>query len=168
MCISPNLSSMPLFPGHRYLGPGNPLRNGDPADEDDGIAKSHDEAYERAKSHVDVFAADQASAALFLNDVRRTVSMECQEIDGNVHITGNQIQQTQSDTCLTQAPATPKVRNCRSRCPQTPPSVKAEQELEVTVKIPQSSFSRFCAYLATTQWSQSSVTAKYSPHGPTQ
>ncbi|KAH8020347.1 hypothetical protein HPB51_000980 [Rhipicephalus microplus] len=31
--------------------------------------------------------------------------MECQEIDGNVHITGNQIQQTQSDTSLTQAPA---------------------------------------------------------------
>ncbi|KAL1426057.1 hypothetical protein MTO96_018532 [Rhipicephalus appendiculatus] len=29
--------------GHRYLGPGNPLRNGDPVDEDDGIAKSHDE-----------------------------------------------------------------------------------------------------------------------------
>ncbi|KAL1472990.1 hypothetical protein MTO96_039012 [Rhipicephalus appendiculatus] len=57
---------------HRYLGPGNPLRNGDPVDEDDGIAKSHDEAYERAKSHVDVFAADQASAALFLNDFRRT------------------------------------------------------------------------------------------------
>ncbi|KAL1446323.1 hypothetical protein MTO96_044614, partial [Rhipicephalus appendiculatus] len=27
---------------HRYLGPGNPLRNGDPVDEDDGIAKSHD------------------------------------------------------------------------------------------------------------------------------
>ncbi|KAL1415819.1 hypothetical protein MTO96_028762 [Rhipicephalus appendiculatus] len=121
MCISPNLSSMPLFPGHRYLGPGNPLRNGDPVDEDDGIAKSHDEAYERAKSHVDVFAADQASAALFLNDFRRTVFMECQETDGNVHITGNQIQQTQSDTCLTQAPATPKVRKCRSRCPQTPP-----------------------------------------------
>ncbi|KAL1477317.1 hypothetical protein MTO96_035827, partial [Rhipicephalus appendiculatus] len=54
------------------LGPGNPLRNGDPVNEDDGIAKSHDEAYERAKSHVDVFAADQASAALFLNDFRRT------------------------------------------------------------------------------------------------
>ncbi|KAL1458828.1 hypothetical protein MTO96_043432 [Rhipicephalus appendiculatus] len=95
MCISPNLSSMPLFPGRRYLGPGNPLRNGDPVDEDDGIAKSHDEAYERAKSHADVFAADQAPAALFLNDFRRTgnwhsalVSMECQEIDGNVHITG--------------------------------------------------------------------------------
>ncbi|KAL3211370.1 hypothetical protein MRX96_008464 [Rhipicephalus microplus] len=58
--------------GHRYLGNGNPLRNGDPVDEDDGIAKSHDEAYERATSHEDVFAADQASAALFLNDFRRT------------------------------------------------------------------------------------------------
>ncbi|KAL3247425.1 hypothetical protein MRX96_057082 [Rhipicephalus microplus] len=63
---------MPLFPGHRYLGPGNPLRNGDPVDEDDGIAKSHDEAYERATSHEDVFAADQASAALFLNDFTGT------------------------------------------------------------------------------------------------
>ncbi|KAH8021836.1 hypothetical protein HPB51_018542 [Rhipicephalus microplus] len=37
---------MPLFSGHRYLGPGNPLRNGDPVDEDDGLAKSHDEAYD--------------------------------------------------------------------------------------------------------------------------
>ncbi|KAL3237321.1 hypothetical protein MRX96_022047 [Rhipicephalus microplus] len=58
--------------GHRYLGLGNPLRNGDPEDEDDGIVKSHDEGYERATSHEDVFAADQASVALFLNDFRRT------------------------------------------------------------------------------------------------
>ncbi|KAL1436341.1 hypothetical protein MTO96_049774 [Rhipicephalus appendiculatus] len=146
MCISPNLSSMPLFPGHRYLGPGNPLRNGDPVDEDDGIAKSHDEACERAKSHVDVFAADQASAALFSNDFRRTGNWHSalgavglgtknfveQYVLGRslygmpgdrrkrAH-NGNQIQQTQSDTCLTQAPATTKVRKCRSRCLQTPP-----------------------------------------------
>ncbi|KAL3171803.1 hypothetical protein MRX96_001445 [Rhipicephalus microplus] len=99
---------MPLFPGHRYLGPGNLLRNGDPVHEDDGIAKSHDEAYERATSP-------------------RGPSMECQEIDGNVHITGNQIQQTQSDTSLTQAPATPK---CGRRCNRTLPYVQAEQELE--------------------------------------
>ncbi|KAL3214885.1 hypothetical protein MRX96_006976 [Rhipicephalus microplus] len=44
-------TSPPIWPlmwrkGHRYLGPGNPLRNRDPVDEDDGIAKSHDEAYE--------------------------------------------------------------------------------------------------------------------------
>ncbi|KAH8033055.1 hypothetical protein HPB51_006013 [Rhipicephalus microplus] len=72
MCVSPNLSSMPLFPGHRYLSPGNPLHNGDTVDEDGGIAKSHHEAYERATSHEDVFAADQASAALFLKYFRRT------------------------------------------------------------------------------------------------
>ncbi|KAH8029072.1 hypothetical protein HPB51_022537 [Rhipicephalus microplus] len=58
--------------GHRYLGSGNTPRNGDPVEEDDGIFKSHDNAYERATSHEDVFAADQASAALFLNDFRRT------------------------------------------------------------------------------------------------
>ncbi|KAL3175789.1 hypothetical protein MRX96_000975 [Rhipicephalus microplus] len=29
---------MPSFPGHQYLGPGNPLRNGDPVHKDDGIA----------------------------------------------------------------------------------------------------------------------------------
>ncbi|KAL3193663.1 hypothetical protein MRX96_017005 [Rhipicephalus microplus] len=63
---------MPLFPGHRYLSPGNPLHNGDTVDEDGGIAKSHHEAYERATSHEDVFAADQASAALFLKYFRRT------------------------------------------------------------------------------------------------
>ncbi|KAL3179920.1 hypothetical protein MRX96_009117 [Rhipicephalus microplus] len=57
--------------------------------------------------------------------------MECQEIDGNVHITGNQIQQTQSDISLSQAPVTPK---CRRRCNRTLPSDQAEQELEVTVK----------------------------------
>ncbi|KAL3220059.1 hypothetical protein MRX96_030099 [Rhipicephalus microplus] len=62
---------MPLFPGHRYMSPGNPLRNGDPVDEDDGIAKSHDKAYERATSH-DHLAPDQASAALFLNGFIRT------------------------------------------------------------------------------------------------
>ncbi|KAL3198112.1 hypothetical protein MRX96_014546 [Rhipicephalus microplus] len=63
---------MPFFPSHWHLGPGNPLRKGDPVDEDDGTAKSHDEAYERSTSHEDIFASDQASAALFLNDFRST------------------------------------------------------------------------------------------------
>ncbi|KAH8031211.1 hypothetical protein HPB51_014047 [Rhipicephalus microplus] len=40
------LQSQPSQTGHRYLGLENPLRNRDPVDEDDGIAKSHDEAYE--------------------------------------------------------------------------------------------------------------------------
>ncbi|KAH8038291.1 hypothetical protein HPB51_000596 [Rhipicephalus microplus] len=37
---------------HRYLGPTNPLNSEDPVDENDGIAKSHDEAYEKADSKV--------------------------------------------------------------------------------------------------------------------
>ncbi|KAH8032427.1 hypothetical protein HPB51_025183 [Rhipicephalus microplus] len=59
---------------HQYLGSGNPLRNGYSVDEDNGIAKSHDEAYKRATSRKDVFAADHVSAALFLNYFRRTVN----------------------------------------------------------------------------------------------
>ncbi|XP_075728593.1 uncharacterized protein LOC119163910 isoform X1 [Rhipicephalus microplus] len=68
------LAYMPLFPGHQYLGSGNPLRNGYSVDEDNGIAKSHDEAYKRATSRKDVFAADHVSAALFVNYFRRTGS----------------------------------------------------------------------------------------------
>ncbi|XP_075742053.1 uncharacterized protein LOC142794741 [Rhipicephalus microplus] len=59
---------MPLFPGHRYLGPGNPLQNGEPVDEDDRIAKRHDEAYSRAESDADVFAADRQSTKEFFKD----------------------------------------------------------------------------------------------------
>ncbi|KAL3189788.1 hypothetical protein MRX96_020816 [Rhipicephalus microplus] len=63
---------MHLFPGHWNLGPANPLRNGDRVDKEDSIAKSHDEAYEGVTSHEDIFAADEASATLLLNDFRRT------------------------------------------------------------------------------------------------
>lgn len=61
-----------VFPGHRYLGPGNPLNNGDPVDEDDRIAQQHDEAYSRAQSDADVFTADRASIAAFTSDFSRT------------------------------------------------------------------------------------------------
>ncbi|KAH8025297.1 hypothetical protein HPB51_006034 [Rhipicephalus microplus] len=43
-----SVASVDASQGHRYLGPENALRNGDPVDEEDGIAKSHDEAYEQA------------------------------------------------------------------------------------------------------------------------
>lgn len=59
---------MLLFPGHRYLGPGNPLPNGEPVDEDDRIAQRHDEAYARAQSDADVFAADRHSTKEFFRD----------------------------------------------------------------------------------------------------
>lgn len=41
------------FPGHNYLGPGNPVSNGPPVDADDAIAKEHDEAYEEAQNSKD-------------------------------------------------------------------------------------------------------------------
>lgn len=59
---------MPLFPGHRYLGPGNRLHNGEPVDEDDRIARRHDEAYSRAQSDADVFAADRQHTNEFFKD----------------------------------------------------------------------------------------------------
>ncbi|KAH8025852.1 hypothetical protein HPB51_012884 [Rhipicephalus microplus] len=180
---------MPFFPGHQYLGPGNPLRNGDPGDEDDGIAKSHDEAYEQTTSHEDVFAADQAPAVL-LNDFRRTGNWHsalgavglgtkniveqyvlARSLYGLPGVRRKRAHKGQSDTPDAkryqpdQAPATPK---CRCRRNRTLPSVQPEQELEVSVKILQNSLSRFREYLATTEWSQCSVTAKYSPHGPMQ
>ncbi|XP_037557557.1 uncharacterized protein LOC119434483 [Dermacentor silvarum] len=58
---------MVLFPGHHYLGPGS-HKGKDPIDEDDRIAKHHDEAYERAESDADVFAADRASTKEFFHD----------------------------------------------------------------------------------------------------
>lgn len=61
-----------VFPGHRYLGPGNPLINGDPVDEDDRIAQQHDQAYSLARSDADVFAADRTSVRAFASDFGRT------------------------------------------------------------------------------------------------
>nr|AHK27120.1 VP1/VP2 [Porcine bocavirus 3] len=36
-----------LFPGYNYLGPFNPLENGDPVNKDDEAAKKHDQAYNK-------------------------------------------------------------------------------------------------------------------------
>ena len=56
---------MPLFPGHNYLGPGNPLPNGEPVDEDDAIAREHDYAYAAAKTKDDIRKADQIAIQKF-------------------------------------------------------------------------------------------------------
>lgn len=39
------------WPGHKYLGPGNVLLNGNPVDRDDLLAALHDLAYERGDVH---------------------------------------------------------------------------------------------------------------------
>lgn len=59
-----------LYPGHKYLGPGNPAKNGDPVDIDDYIAQQHDEAYEQAKTKEDIFNADKQSASEFWTDFK--------------------------------------------------------------------------------------------------
>ncbi|XP_075728594.1 uncharacterized protein LOC119163910 isoform X2 [Rhipicephalus microplus] len=70
------LAYMPLFPGHQYLGSGNPLRNGYSVDEDNGIAKSHDEAYKRATSRKDVFAADHALLTEYGKNLRALLDVQ--------------------------------------------------------------------------------------------
>ncbi|XP_040070191.3 uncharacterized protein LOC120843050 [Ixodes scapularis] len=59
---------MPLFPGHRYLGPGNPLDNGQPVDRDDWIARQHDHDYSKATSDQDIFTADHKAIGDFVSD----------------------------------------------------------------------------------------------------
>lgn len=55
--------------GYSYIGPGNPLENGEPVDRTDQIAQMHDWAYHTAKSKQDVFDADYKVVAEFTEEV---------------------------------------------------------------------------------------------------
>lgn len=57
-----------LWPGHNYLGPGNPLENGEPVDEADRIAQRHDIAYNQAKSTKDIYNSDRTAIYEFGKD----------------------------------------------------------------------------------------------------
>lgn len=59
---------MLIFPGHKYLGPGNDLDAGAPVDMDDLIAEQHDQAYERAETNKDIFKADEKAIFAFMID----------------------------------------------------------------------------------------------------
>lgn len=61
---------MPQFTliGHRYLGPGNPLDNGEPVNSADRIAQQHDFEYSRAKTKEDIFNSDRRAIANFVDD----------------------------------------------------------------------------------------------------
>lgn len=67
---------MPVLPYHRYIGPGNKLRNGKPVDEDDLIAQIHDHQYNDAKDRSDIDSADKDAIKHFFEDFIST---------GNVH-----------------------------------------------------------------------------------
>lgn len=59
------------FPGHRYLGPGNPIVNGTPVDSDDYIAQTHDYAYDAASESDHIRAADRKAIGDFTVDAVR-------------------------------------------------------------------------------------------------
>lgn len=57
-----------LYPGHNYLGPGNPLENGPTVDNADKIAKAHDYEYHNATSAKEVFQSDEKAIRSFATD----------------------------------------------------------------------------------------------------
>uniref|UniRef100_A0A1B6CH90 Phospholipase A2-like domain-containing protein n=1 Tax=Clastoptera arizonana TaxID=38151 RepID=A0A1B6CH90_9HEMI len=63
---------MPTFPGHRYLGPGNPILNGQPVDIDDAIAQRHDWDYEHATKPEDIRSADRVAIRDFFFNYKST------------------------------------------------------------------------------------------------
>lgn len=56
------------FPGHRYLGPGNPIVNGTPVDSDDYIPQTHDYAYDAASESDHIREADRKAIGGFAVD----------------------------------------------------------------------------------------------------
>lgn len=56
------------YPGHKYLGPGNPVDNGPPVDSDDVIARQHDIEYDNATHDDHIRAADRKAIGAFLKD----------------------------------------------------------------------------------------------------
>lgn len=57
-----------VFPGHKYLGPGNELDSGEPVDSDDLIAQEHDKAYDSAECQEDIYRADEIAIFSFIFD----------------------------------------------------------------------------------------------------
>lgn len=54
-----------LLPGHKYLGPGNPINNGKPVNKADEIARQHDIAYDKSTTKNEIFNADEKAIASF-------------------------------------------------------------------------------------------------------
>lgn len=68
---------MPQFTlyGHKYLGPGNPINNGEPINSADRIAQQHDLEYAKAKTKQDIFNSDKKAIASFYKDFVREPSI---------------------------------------------------------------------------------------------
>lgn len=64
-----------LYPGHNYLGPGNPLNNGTPVSNADRIAEKHDWQYHEATSQEEIFKSDQQAIGLFAADFLKSPNL---------------------------------------------------------------------------------------------
>lgn len=56
-----------LLPGHNYVGPGNPLDNGEPVNDADVVAKKHDYAYAKARYQEDIRDSDREAISEFID-----------------------------------------------------------------------------------------------------
>lgn len=61
-----------LYPGYKYLGPGNPLNNGKPINSTDEIARVHDHEYAKASHKNDIYKADWKAIKHFSKDFIKT------------------------------------------------------------------------------------------------
>lgn len=64
-------SIMFIFPGHNYLGLGNPIDNGEPVDIDDFIASQYDINYESATTTDDIRSSDKRTISDLGRDLIR-------------------------------------------------------------------------------------------------
>lgn len=54
-----------IFPGYKYLGPGNKLDEGEPVNDVDNIARNHDFQYSAAVDKEDIFNSDKQAISNF-------------------------------------------------------------------------------------------------------
>ena len=59
-----------LYPGYHYLGPGNPVNNGEPVNSTDKIAQIHDIEYDKAKYPFEIIHSDRRAIRNFINDFK--------------------------------------------------------------------------------------------------
>lgn len=65
-----------LYPGTRYLGPGNPYPNGPPQSSADKIAQKHDKSYIDAQSENDILESDWKYTKEFASDFVQNPSLQ--------------------------------------------------------------------------------------------
>lgn len=71
----PSTSSVVLYPGYHYLGPGNPTDSGEPVNKVDSIAQQHDRAYDTSETIADIKTADSTAILDFAKQIPSTSAL---------------------------------------------------------------------------------------------